>query len=278
MSLAPRSVGAASGEFPHHVLPSSLPATARPPEAQAQRLGVVVVAAGQSRRMAGVDKIFAPLLGVALIAHAVEALEACSIVSELVLVLSPDKIDLGEGLATKRGWSKVTSICPGGRRRQDSVRLGLERLSPCSWVAVHDGARPCIRADLLERGMAAAQETGAAVAAVPVKDTIKVVDSSGIVESTPHRDRLWMVQTPQIFRYDLLLLAHRDCHDTVTDDAAMVESLGHKVQVFMGSYSNLKVTTPQDIAIAEALLKMELCPEGAKQDARANVGSRWLPG
>ena len=222
--------------------------------------------------MAGVDKIFTPLLDIPLIAHTVETLEACPAVSELVIVLSQDKIEMGKTLAKERGWSKVTSICQGGQRRQDSVRLGLERLSPCSWVAVHDGARPCISSDLLERGIEAARMTGAAVSAVPAKDTIKIVSTGGIVDSTPPRDSLWMVQTPQVFRYDLLLQAHRECHDTVTDDAAMVEKLGHKVQVFMGSYNNIKVTTPQDMAIAEVLLKTEFWSRIVKHHTQAGIG------
>ena len=231
-------------------------------------LGVIIVAAGTSRRMAGVDKIFAPLLGLPLIAHVVETVQSCTLVRELVLVLSPDRVGLGQTLAKERGWRKVTSVCQGGNRRQDSVRLGLERLTPCPWVAVHDGARPCIGPELLEQGVEAAQETGAAVAAVPARDTIKVVSSLGLVESTPPRDTLWMVQTPQVFKYDLLLQAHRTCQETVTDDAAMVEDLGHRVKVFMGSYSNLKVTTPEDMAIAELFLRTRENPSPIKGEVR----------
>ena len=222
---------------------------------ESHRVGVVVVAAGESRRMAGVDKIFTPLLGVPLIAHAIEAFEACPMVSALSLVLSQGSVEMGQALARERGWRKVTSVCPGGQRRQDSVRLGLEQLPPCSWVAVHDGARPCVGPGLLERGLEAAGETGAAVAAVPAKDTIKVISSGGLVESTPPRETLRMVQTPQVFKYDLLLQAHRTIQETVTDDASMVERLGVMVKVFMGSYSNLKVTTPEDLAIAEVFLR-----------------------
>jgi len=222
-------------------------------------LGAVVVAAGESSRMAGVDKIFAPLLGKPLIAHAIEALESCSLVSGIVLVLSPGMEGLGRALAAERGWRKLVSegICTGGPRRQDSVRLGLECLGGNSypWVAVHDGARPCVAPDLLERGLDASQETGAAVAAVPAKDTIKLVSPTGFVDSTLPRDSLWLVQTPQVFSYSLLHQAHRDCRETVTDDASMLEGLGHRVKVFMGSYTNIKVTTPDDLALAEVFLK-----------------------
>ena len=236
-----------------------------------ERLAAVVVAAGESTRMAGVDKIFTPLLDVPVIAHSAEAIESSPLVSDWVLVLPKDRVGRGKYLARSRGWSKLTCVCAGGPRRQDSVRLGLERLSRAEgfWVAIHDGARPCIGSDLLERGVEAARETGASVAAVPAKDTVKVVSSQRIVESTPPRDTLWLVQTPQVFRYDLLLDAHRACHDTFTDDAAMVESLGHSVKVFMGSYSNLKVTTVEDLAIAKLFLKARQRPEGETAEETA---------
>ena len=222
-----------------------------------QKVGVVIVAAGQSSRMSGVDKIFAPLLGIPLIAHAVEALEASPLVSEMVLVLSADNVDRGRCLSRARGWKKLQpqSVCAGGARRQDSVQLGLERLSSCSWVAVHDGARPCIEAGVIESGVRAAQATGAAVAAVPAKDTIKVVSEAGTVQSTPPRESLWLIQTPQVFLRGLLREAHLACRETVTDDASMVEWLGHEVRVFMGSYANLKVTTPEDLNMAEVILR-----------------------
>ena len=220
-----------------------------------EQLGVVVVAAGESQRMSGVDKIFTPVLGQPLIAHTIEAFEASPLVGGLVLVLSAGSVKLGLELVRKRGWNKVTAVCQGGARRQDSVRLGLEQLAECSWVAIHDGARPCVEPELLERGVEAARETGAAVAAVPSRDTVKVISIHGFVESTPPRETLWTVQTPQVFRYALLLEAHHEFQETVTDDATMVEGLGHKVKVFEGSYSNLKVTTPEDLVIAESLLK-----------------------
>ena len=258
MSTAPQPLGAASGD-------------------SCRQVGVVVVAAGESRRMAGVDKIFTPLLGLPLIVHTVEALEACPLVCGLVIVLSASNVELGQALARERSWRNVVSVCQGGPRRQDSVRLGLERLPPCQWVAVHDGARLCVGPELLERGVEAAQETGAAVAAVPAKDTMKVVSPTGLVEATPPRDSLWIVQTPQVFRYDLILQAHLyyqgACQETVTDDASMVEGLGHRVKVFMGSYSNLKVTTPEDLAMAEALLRTRLRPEGLKPEGKGSEGN-----
>ena len=218
-------------------------------------VGVVVVAAGSSSRMGGVDKIFAPVLDRPLVCFALDQLEAFPPVTEIVLVLDSGSLTQGRELVDARGYRKVTHVCPGGKRRQDSVRSGLDALTPCDWVIVHDGARPCLDLPMFERGLAAAQEAGAAVAGVPVKDTIKVVSDQGAVVDTPDRKSLWAAQTPQIFRYDLLRDAHDRCIEDVTDDAMMVESLGHSVKMFLGSYENLKVTTPEDLILAEAFLK-----------------------
>ena len=217
-----------------------------------------MVAAGASTRMAGIGKAFTPLLGIPLIAHCLDRLEAFPPVTKIVLVVSQQCLGSGEELVAWRKYTKVSSVCAGGARRQDSVRQGLDSLGPCDWVLVHDGARPCLDHSLLERGWDSVRRCGAALAGVPVKDTIKVVSPEQIVLETPPRDGLWAAQTPQFFRYDLLQQAHQQAHqqdwESVTDDAAMVEQLGHPVQMFLGSYENLKVTTPDDLTIAEALL------------------------
>jgi len=218
-------------------------------------VGAVVVAAGSSSRMGGVDKIFAAVLDRPLVCYALDQLEAFPPVTEIMLVLDSGSLTQGRELVDARGYRKVTHVCPGGKRRQDSVRSGLDALTPCDWVIVHDGARPCLDLPMLERGLAAVQEAGAAVAGVPVKDTIKVVSDQGAVVDTPDRKSLWTAQTPQVFRYDLLRDAHDRCIEDVTDDAMMVESLVHSVKMFLGSYENLKVTTPEDIILAEAFLK-----------------------
>ena len=216
---------------------------------------MVVVAAGTSSRMQGVNKTFAPLLGQPLIARTLSCFDSSSLVDEIVLVLSQADLECGKAVVRTHGFTKVSGICAGGDRRQDSVGRGLESLQPCDWVMVHDGARPYVTRDLLERGWRAARETGAASAGVPVKDTIKVIGAGNLVTATPPRDNLWAAQTPQVFRYSLLLDAHRNCAEDVTDDAAMVEALGHPAQMFLGDYRNLKVTTPEDLDIMEALLK-----------------------
>jgi 2-C-methyl-D-erythritol 4-phosphate cytidylyltransferase len=218
-------------------------------------LGVVVVAAGKSSRMGGLDKIFAPVLGRPLVAYSLARFETFAPATQVALVLDEGSMERGQALVRQAGYRKVVRVCPGGLRRQDSVRSGLESMDHCDLVVIHDGARPCLDHSILSRGLAAAQEWGAAVAGVPVKDTIKVATSEGLVRKTPERETLWAAQTPQIFRYSLLWDAHQHCHGAFTDDAAMVESLGHPVKMFLGSYENLKVTTPGDLVAAEAFLR-----------------------
>lgn len=205
--------------------------------------------------MGGVDKIFASLWGKPLLAHSVDVFQQCPAIDEVVIVLSQDKLEAGQRLVREYNWSKVIEVCPGGVRRQDSVREGLKRLSGCQWVVIHDGARPCLGVDLIERGLELARESGAAIAAIPVKDTIKVVSPDAFVEETPLRHSLWTVQTPQVFRFDIIDEAHRKAQGEVTDDATLVEQLGYRVKVYPGSDTNIKVTTPEDLALAEAILK-----------------------
>ena len=222
-------------------------------------VGAVIVAAGRSTRMGGVDKTFAPLLGVPMVAHTLDCFESSPLVGQVVLVLAEDSLERGRKLVQERGYRKVAHVCAGGQRRQDSVRNGLELLSPCDWVVVHDGARPCLDHAMLQRGLDTATQYGSAVAGMPVKDTVKIVSPDQMVMETPDRSSVWAAQTPQMFRYSLLLEAHRawtgDGVGDVTDDAAMVEALGHPVKMFEGSYENLKVTTANDLLIAEMFLK-----------------------
>jgi len=169
-------------------------------------------------------------------------------------VLRAKDLERGRRLLREYNWAKVKAVCPGGERRQDSVAEGLKRLEDCEWVVVHDGARPCLTPELIEKGLAEAKETGAAIAAVPVKDTIKEVEG-GFVKLTPGRETLWAAQTPQVFRFELLAQAHEKISDEVSDDALMVEKLGHRVRVYPGSYTNVKVTTPEDLELAEIILR-----------------------
>jgi len=205
--------------------------------------------------MGGVDKIFASLWGKPLLAHSVDVFQGCPAIDQVVIVLSQDKVEAGRRLVREYNWSKVIEVCPGGVRRQDSVKEGLKRLSGCQWVVIHDGARPCLGVDLIERGLELARDSGAAIAAIPVKDTIKVVSPDAFVEETPLRHSLWAVQTPQVFSFDIIDEAHRKAQGDVTDDATLVEQLGYRVKVYPGSDTNIKVTSPEDLALAEAILK-----------------------
>ena len=217
------------------------------------KVGAIVVAAGSSARMSGVDKIFTELSGRPLICYSIEALEQCELVEHIVVVFNNNSLKHGQLLARQEGWKKVV-IVSGGSRRQDSVLAGLDALPKTEWVIVHDGARPCVDKRLFEQGLDQARSTGAAVAGVPVNDTIKLVAEDLSVISTPDRRRVWSVQTPQVFSTKLLNRAHAMVKDDVTDDAAMVERLGATVQIYMGAYSNIKVTTAIDLAVVKTVI------------------------
>lgn len=218
-------------------------------------LAAVVVAAGESRRF-GADKLFQPLGGRPVLDWCLAALEGSARVERVVLVLGAGNLARARALVARRGYRKIRAVCVGGPRRQDSVLIGLESAGGCAWVAIHDGARPFLTEDVLDRVYAAALASGAAIAAVPVKDTVKLVGPENRIERTPARDRLWAAQTPQIFRYDALLAAYGQGEvATVTDDAELIERAGQPVAVAMGSYANLKITTPEDLVLARALAR-----------------------
>ena len=222
------------------------------------RIGAVVLAAGESSRMQGIDKIYYPLGGAPLVWHSIATFLAHPLTADIVLVTSASNMRQAVEVIAEYGASCVVKVCEGGERRQDSVRRGLQLLDDCEYIVVHDGARPFVSADMIDRGIAASRECGAAIAAVPVKDTIKMSDTMPdgehtVVHTLP-RDRLWAVQTPQIFRASLLAEAHRRVSHMVTDDASMVEAIGNPVRLFHGSYYNIKVTTPEDLLFANAIV------------------------
>ena len=223
-----------------------------------EKVSVIIVAAGSSLRMDGINKIHADLWGMPVLERVIRVFEQSEPVDDIVLVVHPDWISETSHLVKRRGFSKIRGVTAGGARRQDSVSAGLALLPEDGWVVVHDGARPIINQTMITRGLDAARETGAAIAAMPVKDTIKEVNGDGLVTKTPDRNLLWLVQTPQVFRTAMLKQAHQKITADATDDAAMVEKLGHRVKVFNGSYDNIKITTPEDLLIAQALLKDNL--------------------
>jgi 2-C-methyl-D-erythritol 4-phosphate cytidylyltransferase len=219
------------------------------------KVGAIIVAAGSSQRMGGVDKVFAPLGGKPVLSHVLNAFEGCNSIDQIIVVVSKTNVERCRKLIAEKKRSKPIEVCTGGRRRQDSVAAGLSQLDSCHWVVIHDGARPLVTKDLIERGLEAARETGAAVAAIPVTDTIKIVEGDRIVRQTPPRQNLWAVQTPQVFHYGLIAEAYAKANSEVTDDASLVEQLGYKVKLYMGAYDNIKITTNHDLLIAETWQK-----------------------
>ncbi len=218
------------------------------------RLGAIIVAAGKSERMNGIDKIFALLKDKTLLEWSVDTCQMCQLIQQIIIVLDENNLKTGQELKDKKNWTKVTAICAGGRRRQDSVIEGLHRLSNCNWVMIHDGARPFLSIALIQRGIETAiQNKGAAIAAMPVKDTIKLTNNTRVVVETLPRNLLWAIQTPQIFSFKLITRAYEELTDEVTDDAHAVEHLGCSVKIYFGSYNNIKVTTPEDLISAEVI-------------------------
>jgi 2-C-methyl-D-erythritol 4-phosphate cytidylyltransferase len=213
--------------------------------------GAVIVAAGSGTRM-GEDKVWLSLGGVPVVAYSLRAFAACEPRPRIALVVSLDNMERGRSLVRDLGIDAV--VCVGGERRQDSVQNGLAVLGDVSLVAIHDGARPLVSPDLIERCYAEAAAYGAALPGVPVRDTLKRVVAGGWVAETVDRSQLWGVQTPQTFRADLIREAYAALDGDVTDDAAVVERLGRPIKMVLGDPRNLKLTTREDLAVARALL------------------------
>ena len=216
----------------------------------------ILLAAGVSRRMGGVDKVWAEVCGRPLLAFSIERLAAFEEIEELVVVAPGERhIAIGE-LAFGLGVSPGLPLrcVAGGEQRRDSVAAGLAALPDARWLLVHDSARPLASSGLASRVLEAAREAGAAVPGLPVADTIKRVDGEGLVVETPDRDSLRAIQTPQAFDAELLRRAHATIEGDATDDAALVEQLGAPVRVVEGEAQAFKVTTAEDLERLHALL------------------------
>ena len=218
--------------------------------------GAVIVAAGSATRMGGIDKVMAQLGGEPMIRRTVRAFQDCDAVSEIVVVTREDLILPITSLCAY--MPKVIAVVAGGKSRQESVHLGLNALSgKVRLAAIHDGARPLVTWQVIDRVIRAANTYGAAAPAIPVKDTIKVVQG-GVVKQTPDRATLFAVQTPQVFDFDLLRGALKKAQTEkaqLTDDCSAVERMGMAVKIVEGDERNIKVTTPLDLKIAELLLE-----------------------
>lgn len=231
-----------------------------------RRTAAVVLAAGSGRRMeSSIKKQYMLIKDKPVLYYSLKAFQE-SFIDEIILVVSAGDIPYCQKEIVERyGFSKVKGVVEGGKERYHSVALGLQCLKNCDYVYIHDGARPMLTEEILLRLWQSVQKTGACVAGMPVKDTIKLVDENKMVLSTPERKRVWQVQTPQVFSYDLiseaydrLLAAEKELLQKgimVTDDAMVVETLTeHPVKLVEGSYENIKITTPEDIPIAERFL------------------------
>lgn len=218
----------------------------------------VVAAAGSSSRMQGEDKIMLPLAEKPVIVHTLLALEYCPHIQEIVVVTREDLIVPIANFCSDYSLTKVTKVIAGGETRAHSVRLGLLEVSnQADLIAIQDGARPLVSQDVLNEVITTAAKCGAAAPAIPVKDTIKQAVNS-IVEGTPDRALLFAVQTPQVFEAALIRAAlHQAVEENlpITDDCSAVERLGMKVTLTRGSEENIKITTPMDMAVAEAVLQ-----------------------
>lgn len=221
----------------------------------------IVLAAGQGKRMrTAIPKQFLELAGKPLVYYALACFQKSPLINQILLVTSPEAIAYCQKeLVKKYDLSKVTQVLAGGEQRYDSVYQGLKACQGSDYVFIHDGARPFITQDLLERGYETVRKYGTAIAGMPSKDTVKLVDSRGRVEETPSRDRVWLVQTPQIFAYNAIRAAHdrlqSTCKEGITDDAMVMERLSREeVHMFRGDYRNIKITTPEDLEIAKSFL------------------------
>jgi 2-C-methyl-D-erythritol 4-phosphate cytidylyltransferase len=224
---------------------------------ETMRVTAIIAAAGLGTRMGGpVNKHLLQLAGRPVLAHTLSTFQHCPAIDDVVLVGGQERLDAYQLLVQEYGFSKVRSIVRGGETRQESIANGLAALGDAEIVVVHDGARPLVSQHVIIMCVEQAKIHGAAIAAVPVKDTIKTGTPEGFVADTVPREGLWQVQTPQVFRTEILRRAQQAALGifVATDDAMLVERLGLPVNIVQGDYSNIKITTSDDLAVAEYLL------------------------
>ncbi len=219
---------------------------------------VLIVAAGSGKRMgSNIPKQFLPLCGRPVLSYTIEAFENSPCIDEIIIVTNEDNVGyVKDEIAA--GFKKVKSVVKGGSERQYSVYNGLCAVSEnCKTVLIHDGVRPFISGECIKNIIEETEKHGCCILAVPVKDTIKISDKDGFIESTPDRAMLWQAQTPQAFKYDIIIKAHKKALDDGflgTDDAMLTEREGYRTKLVMGSYENIKLTTPEDMRFGEEIL------------------------
>ena len=226
------------------------------------RVCAIIAAAGKGTRMESkIEKQYLMLKDKPLLVHTLEVFGKCDVVDDIVIVTEDNRIKYCEESIvnnSKYNIKKVLGVTAGGKERQESVRNGLEAIKEfCDIVIIHDGARPFVTPEIINRSVINAHEFGAAACAVLVKDTIKMADDNGFVAKTLDRSKLYAIQTPQTFMFDIIYDAHKKAEDTGfigTDDTVLVEMCGRGVKLFEGSYENIKITTREDLYFGEAIL------------------------
>ena len=222
--------------------------------------GVVIVAAGTGSRMKkDINKQFIKLKNKEIVAHTVDKFYNSENIDDIVVVIREDEEEyFNKNIKEKYGFTDI-KVAHGGNERQDSVFNGIKMLKKeCDVVLIHDGARPFVTDDIIKRSINKANEHNAIVVGVKLKDTIKVVSDNGNIVDTPNRSYLWAVQTPQVFKYDIITKAYEDAYNNNyygTDDAMLVERIGYNVKMIEGSYNNIKITTQEDLEFGEQILK-----------------------
>lgn len=221
----------------------------------------IVLAAGQGKRMnSRVQKQFLLLQGKPLLYYSLACFQNSSVIDDMIVVTGKESIDFcKKEIVELYGFTKVKAVIPGGKERYDSVYAGLCACEGTDYVFIHDGARPFVTEDMLQRLKSAVTEYGACTAGMPSKDTVKIADEKGLVAKTPKRSHVWMIQTPQVFSFGLILEAHNRARqgsmEEITDDAMVIETCtDRKIKLVEGSYENIKITTPEDLLIAERIL------------------------
>jgi 2-C-methyl-D-erythritol 4-phosphate cytidylyltransferase len=228
------------------------------------KVSVVIPAAGQGKRMeANKNKQFLLLGGKPILSHTITIFESSSSIDEIILVAQSEELDYCQSeIIHKYNFNKVSKIIAGGATRQESVYNGLKAVSEdADFILIHDGARPLLTNELIEHIITEVEKYQAVAIGVPVKDTIKIINQDKVVVDTPKRDNLIAIQTPQAFRRNLILEAYqRACEDDYlgTDSSSLVERLNKEIRVIEGSYENLKITTPEDLELAERIISRRL--------------------
>lgn len=225
------------------------------------KIVALIAAAGKGKRMnARISKSFIPIFGKPILAYTIEKFEKCKLIDKIYLIVSREEKELcSRNIIIKYNFSKVQELVDGGETRQDSIYNGLKAIDrDTDIVVIHDGARPLVEETIIWDSIEKAQKYGAAITAIPIKDTVKKCGKDFFINKTLNREEIWRAQTPQTFKYDLILPAYNQAYKDkylATDDAAILERYGHKVKLIIGSEENIKITTPFDIIVAENFLK-----------------------